>query len=521
MERHSNHYFFCSITSPNKVLGEACSTYFAVIEMNIEKHENFSDWYNEIIKEAKLCDLRYNIKGFIVIMPWAMKSIEIIYKFYDSEFEKYTHLPAFFPSLIHEKSFTAEKEHVEGFLPEVLWVTGAGNEDFGERYALKPTGEACIYPMYALWVNGLSDLPIKIYQKGWVWRHETKATKPFIRGREFLWIEAHDVFATSSEAEIQISNDAKIAKEVIWNRLGVPFIIFRRPQWDKFAGAEDTFAADTLMPDGRVLQIASTHLLGQNFSKAYGIKYINERNESVYAWQTTYGPGISRIYAATFSIHGDNKGLCLPFEIAPIQVVIIPIIKNGREEKILSVALELEKKLRKNLRVLLDLRDFTPGFKFNYWEMKGVPLRIEIGERELVDDTVTLVIRNNRKKENVKIAEIEEKIEKQSAEFTERLRINASLFFKSKLSSAKDSEELTNEIKQGKIVKVAFCTDRLDGERCAKELKEKYSCDVRGTVFSFYDSEKYELESSDIPHNEKCINCGKPAAVNVYVGRQY
>ncbi len=489
--------------------------------MNIDKYGNFSDWYNEIIKVAELCDLRYNIKGFIVIMPWAMKSIDQIYKFYDAEMERTSHLPAFFPSLIHEKSFGAEKEHVAGFVPEVLWVTEAGDKKLEERYALKPTGEAGIYPMYALWVNGLSDLPIKIYQKGWVWRHETKATKPFIRGREFLWIEAHDVFATPSEASAQVAEDAGMAKTVIWGKLGVPFIMFRRPQWDKFAGADNTFAADTLMPDGKVLQVASTHLLGQHFSKAYGIKYTDAKNEPQFAWQTCYGPGVNRIYAAMVAVHGDNRGMVVPYDAAPIQVAIIPILRKGNEGKVLAEAGKIETALSGIARVKLDTRDQSPGFKFNDWEQRGVPLRIEIGERDIANGSAVLAVRDTGKKENVKIADLNSAITKAGAELGARLASSASERFLKNLDTAKSADEMARKIDEGKMVKVPFCTDAKEGEACAKALKEKHSCDIRGTVFTFFNSEKCEFESSDKPHGEKCVSCGKPANAHVYVARQY
>lgn len=487
--------------------------------MNIDKRKNFSDWYNTIIKEAELCDLRYNIKGFIVIMPWAMKSINKIYEIYEKELEKTGHSPAFFPSLVPERAFMAEKEHVQGFIPEVLWVTEAGNKKLEERYALKPTGETAIYPMYALWVNGLSDLPIKIYQRGWVWRHETKATKPFIRGREFLWIETHNVFADSESAKSQVKEDIEIAKNVIWKKLGIPFIFFRRPQWDKFAGADETFAADTLMPDGRILQIATTHLLGQHFSKAFGIKYINEKNKYEFVWQTCYGPGINRIYAATVAVHGDNQGLVLPFAIAPVQVVIVPIMKKGNEDKVLSAAKEIEKRVSRIARVELDTRDQTPGFKFNYWEQKGVPIRIEIGERDIVTESVVLVARDKGKK-NVKISELEKEIEKEADEMDLRMKEKNAAFFKQALDSAKTVEEIATKVSEGKLVKVPFCSMGMDGEKCAKLLKERHSLDARGTVCSFFDSKEFILES-DVPNGEKCIACGKPAKVKMYFSRQY
>lgn len=488
--------------------------------MDIDKAKNFSDWYNEIIKEASLCDLRYNIKGFIVIMPWAMKSINQIYDIYERELQRRGHSPAFFPSLVPEKAFLAEKEHVEGFTPEVMWVTEAGNKKLEERYALKPTGETSIYPMYALWVNGLSDLPVKIYQRGWVWRYETKATKPFVRGREFLWIEAHDVFATNPQARAQVVEDISIAKEAVWKTLGIPFIFFRRPQWDKFAGADDTFAADTLMPDGKVLQIATTHLLGQHFSRAYGIKYMNESNDAVHAWQTCYGPGISRIYAASVAVHGDNKGMVLPFCIAPVQAVIIPIMRKGGDGKVLEAAKTLLKNLSKAVRAEIDLSDQTPGFKFNRWEQRGVPMRIEIGERDLADESAILVTRDDGKKRSVKLSEIEIEIPKEGARLDARLMEKSSKLFRDALDSARNEEEMARKVDAGKMVEVPFCSEEKDGEGCAKAIKEKHSIDVRGTICSFFDSDEVTLEAKP-PKAEKCVHCGKPAKARMYVSRQY
>lgn len=486
-----------------------------------KKHEAFSEWYNAIIKQTELCDLRYNIKGFVVILPWAMKSIDKIYELYEKELEQTKHSPVFFPSLISEKALKTESTHVAGFIPEVLWVTEAGDKKLEEKYALRPTGETAIYPMYALWINGIKDLPLKLYQRGWVWRHETKATKPFIRGREFLWIETHDVFATPGETEKQIIEDVEMAKKVIWEELCVPFIFFKRPQWDKFPGADDTFAGDVLMPDGRLLQVISTHLLGQRFSKAFNIKYMNEKNEEVYAWQTTCGPGISRIYAAMFAVNGDDKGLVLPFRLAPIQVVIVPIMKKGEEKRIVQKAQEIVKKISKIAKVEIDLREHTPGFKFNYWEQKGVPLRIEIGMHEIENNDVVIVRRYDGKKKTIKIEEIEDSIREGEKELKEYLKKQNQDFLDKNLDCAETIEELAEKISKNKVVKTAFCTDKMNGKKCAEEIKEKYACDVRGTVFSFYNSEKYEFKSSDKPHNKNCINCGKPAQINVYIAKQY
>ena len=239
------------------------------------KKSNFSEWYTEITKEAKLCDLRYNVKGFVVFMPWSVMSMKRMYDAYEAELERTGHVPAWFPALIPESNFHREAKHVEGFTPEVFWVEKAGENRLEERLAMRPTSETAMYQMYSLWIQGKADLPLKIYHPSQVWRYETKATRPFIRSREFYWIESHNAFATEKEARQQVQEDMEMANNVIFGEFGVPFIFFERPQWDKFPGAVSTYAADTLMPDGRVLQLPSTHLLGQNFAKPFGVKFLN------------------------------------------------------------------------------------------------------------------------------------------------------------------------------------------------------------------------------------------------------
>jgi prolyl-tRNA synthetase len=485
---------------------------------NVAKSEDFSEWFNSVIKDAKLCDLRYNIKGFIVIMPWAMKSIERIYSLYCAELEKYSHEPAFFPSLVHEKSFSAEKEHVEGFIPEVFWVTEVGTAKLEERYALKPTGEACIYPMYSLWINGIADLPLKIYQRGWVWRHETKATKPFIRGREFLWIEAHNVFADKAAMEKQMPEDFAIAKSVIWERLGVPFIFLRRPQWDKFAGAVDTFAMDTLMPDGKVLQIGSTHLLGTNFSKAYNITYTDSTNKPSSAWQTCYGPGINRIYAAMFSVHGDDKGLVLPIDVAPTQVVIVPIIKKGSEKEVNGAAEDLRTALSAKFRVQADLSDQTPGFKYNKWEQLGVPIRVEIGMRDIASGSAVIVARDTGAKRSVPLDKIAHEIEHEGKEMQKRMMEKSSAFLTCSLELAHNFDEAVKMVSAGKMVAMPFCSEGMDGAECAKKLKEGSSCDARGVAVNHAGCKLPDTHSLE---GKKCIVCGKKANVTMWLSRQY
>ena len=237
------------------------------ITFNIDKDKNFSEWFTEIIKVAELADVRYNVKGFVVFQPWSVLAMEAMYDLYESALQRKGHKPMWFPAVIPEKNFFLEKSHVEGFAPEVFWITEHGaNEKLEEKLALRPTSETAIYQMYSLWIRSYKDLPFKAYQRAQVWRHETKATRPFLRSREFYWIEAHDVFANEEGAMKQVHEDMETAEEILHKKFGVPFIFFKRPQWDKFAGAVNTYGADAIMPNGKMVQQPSTHLLGQNFS---------------------------------------------------------------------------------------------------------------------------------------------------------------------------------------------------------------------------------------------------------------
>ena len=478
--------------------------------MNIEKAKDFSEWYNTVTKEAELCDLRYPVKGFVVFMPWSVMTMKRMYSMYEQVLERNGHVPALFPALIPESFLMKEKEHVEGFAPDTFWVTKAGLNDLEERLAMRPTSETAFYTMYSLWVHGLKDLPLKVYQSCQVWRYETKATKPFIRSREFHWIEAHDVFATEAEAMAQVRQDMGMAEEVIHQKFGIPFLFFRRPQWDKFAGAVDTFAADTLLPDMRTLQLPSTHMLGQNFAKSFNVKYTDEKGEEKFCWQTTYGPAISRIYAALIATHGDGRGLVLPFDLAPIQIVIVPIVKGENKEKVLKRCKEVEKQLA-SFRVKLDDSENTPGFKYNQWEMKGVPVRIEIGERDIDSGTAMVVRRDTKEKLKINFGELEKEISKISAGMLANLVSKADTWFKGQLGQADSMDALAAELEKHGFVRVPFCTDRMEGEKCADAVKEKTHANMRGSLF----------DSKDAPKADKCIACGKKASVYLYAARQY
>jgi prolyl-tRNA synthetase len=472
---------------------------------------SFSEWYTEITKEAKLCDLRYNVKGFVVFMPWSVMSMKKMYDIYEEELERTNHVPAWFPALIPESNFHKESQHVEGFTPEVFWVEKAGDNKLEERLAMRPTSETAMYQMYSLWIQGKSDLPLKIYHPSQVWRYETKATRPFIRSREFYWIESHDAFATRAEAEAQVKEDMEMSQNVIFGEFGVPFIFFERPQWDKFPGALFTYAADTMMPDGRVLQLPSTHLLGQNFAKPFDVKYLDENGKSEYCWQTCYGPAISRIYAAVISVHGDDSGLVLPFSLAPVQVVVVPIIKKGSEEKIEKKAKEIVAMLKAaGIRAQADFTENTPGFKYNEWEMKGVSFRVEIGAREAEGGELSVARRDNKSKHKVKESELAKWIASEANVMLSDMKKKSQAEFDAKLSKADDMKTLASELELGKLVAAPFCSNDKEGEKCADVVKEKTAGNVRGTRFDRHEK----------PHGN-CVVCGKKANALVYIARQY
>ncbi|MCX6772938.1 MAG: His/Gly/Thr/Pro-type tRNA ligase C-terminal domain-containing protein [Candidatus Micrarchaeota archaeon] len=291
----------------------------------------------------------------------------------------------------------------------------------------------------------------------------------------------------------------------------MPFIFFERPQWDKFPGAEKTYAADSMMPDGKVLQLPSTHLLGQNFAKPFDVKFLNEKGEYEYCYQTCYGPAISRIYAAIISAHGDDGGLVMPFALAPVQVMVVPIPKKGNEEMVIAKAKSIAAMLcGAGMRAEVDASDSTPGYKYNWWEMKGVPFRVEVGAREAESGIFPVARRDNKVKSQIKESELSTFILAESVKMFSDMKKKAQDAFDATLSSADTMAVLASGLEKGKLVATPFCSMEMDGEKCAESVKEKTGGNVRGTRF----------DKSEKPHGN-CIVCGKTATAIVYIARQY
>ena len=451
-------------------------------------------------------------------MPNAAITEKRMYADMESSLETHGHKPARFPSLIPEHYFAKEAEHIENFAPNVFWVTKGGTDDeLEEKLAMRPTSETAMYDTYSQWIRSHRDLPLKIYQSCQVWRYETKHTRPFLRDREFHWIEAHDVFATAEEAWNQVKEDMEMTYDVLRDKWGLPIIFFHRPDWDKFAGGQHSFAADALMPDKKVLQLPSTHFYGQNFAKSYNIKFLDENEKEKYAFQTTFGPAISRIYAALISVHGDNKGLRLPFGLAPTQVVIVPILKADADSTtLLQECYDLQTQLRElDYRTEVDDSDKRPGSKYYYWEARGTPLRIEIGSKELEKHELTIARRDNGKKETIKQKDLETYIEKAVPEILKTLKDQTMKWFEGNTHEATDFEELGKQLEKGGFVKVNFCSREKDGLKCADKIGEAYHAEVRGTKFIEFGKEER------VANGAKCIGCGKEAKHVMYVAKAY
>lgn len=474
--------------------------------ISVGKEKNFSEWYTEIVQKAELADLRYNVKGFLVFQPWAVASMENMYSHFERVLQRKGHKPYFFPTVIPESNLKKESAHIAGFTPEVFWITHGGETKFEERLALRPTSETAFYQMFSLWIRSYNDLPFKAYQRANVFRYETKATRPFLRSREFHWIETHCAHATKEGAEKQAHEDMATTQEVLHDTFGLPFIFFERPAWDRFPGADRTFAADVLNPDGRVVQQPSTHLISQHFSDAFNIHYKDKDGKDKPVYMTCYGPAISRIFASVIIVHGDDKGLRLPWSIAPTQIMLVPVQK---EQKIMEKVMALKEKLDSFGRVDIDQSDKSPGEKFNHWEMKGVPLRIDVGLKDLKEKTVTVFRRDTNEKTTILEKNLKSYIDKVSKEFDKNLISQADKVFDDRISSANDLKKIKSVVENGGIARCMFCSISKEGTECALKVEEETGATVRGTKLD------HEKASGN------CVVCGEKAGAVVYIARQY
>jgi len=440
--------------------------------------KKFGKWFRKVIDEAGILDYRYPIKGCGVWLSYGFKLRRNILAIMRRLLDESGHEEMLFPLLIPEDLFAKESMHIKGFEEEAYWVTHGGSTKLSVKMALRPTSETVITPMAKFWIRSHADMPIKVYQIASVFRYETKATKPLIRIREVTTFkEAHTFHASHEDALKQLHEAIEIYRR-FFDEIGISYVISQRPEWDRFAGAVSSYAFDTLFPDDRTLQVGTVHDLGQNFAKAFDVRFETSTGQRDYAWQTSYGIS-ERVIAAVLTLHGDDRGLVLPPNIVPIQVIVIPIPYKGMEERVNEVCRRIVDKLKgEGIRVELDDRsDLTPGSKFYEWEMRGVPLRVEVGPRDIEENRVTFVRRDNCEKSTFKESEVIERAKNLLVEVQDSLKKRAWEWLNSHIREAKDFDEAKKLMDSGfGIVKVPWCGKR----ECGVEIERKVNARVLG-----------------------------------------
>lgn len=472
-----------------------------LVEEITSMSEDFAQWYTDIIKKAQLAYYS-GVKGCMVIQPYGYAIWENIQKELDRRFKETGHENVYMPMFIPESLLQKEKDHVEGFAPEVAWVTHGGTEELAERLCVRPTSETLFCEHYANIVHSYRDLPKKYNQWCSVVRWE-KTTRPFLRSAEFLWQEGHTIHATAEEAEEETRRMLNVYADFCEEYLAIPVIKGRKTEKEKFAGAEATYTIESLMHDGKALQSGTSHYFGDGFAKAFDIQFTDENNQLKYVHQTSWGMS-TRIIGAIIMVHGDDAGLKLPPKIAPVQLVIIPVAQH--KEGVIEKATELYNSLKDKFRVKLDDSEKSPGWKFSEYEMRGVPLRLEIGPKDIENNQAVLVSRLTREKKFVSLDNLDAEIEKMLCDIQNEMYNEALKNRTEKTSVATDYETFKKLIaEKGGFVKAMWCGDKA----CEEKIKEDTNATSRCMPF-----EQEEL-------SETCVCCGKKAKAMVYWGKAY
>ncbi len=464
--------------------------------------EDFPQWYTDVVLKTQLADYG-PVKGTMVIRPYGYAIWELIQKQMDERFKATGHENAYFPMLIPYSYLTKEAEHVEGFAPEVATVTRAGQSELPEPLVIRPTSETIICEMYSKWVESYRDLPMLINQWANVVRWE-KTTRPFLRTSEFLWQEGHTLHATEEEAKEETLKMLHVYEEFARNVLAIPMFMGQKSEKEKFAGAQATYSIEAMMQDGKSLQSGTTHFFGTNFSAAFGIQFLDRDGKLKNPYQTSWGTS-TRLIGAIIMAHGDERGLCLPPKVAPIQAVIIPVAmhKGGVVEKCEEVYGEL----KKSFRVKLDDRDYSPGWKFNEYEMKGVPVRIEIGPRDIENGVATLARRDVEGGDKIQVPF--DKLSEVLGELLDKIHENmynkALAFRDSHIKQVNNIDELKEAVDGGNFALGMWCGDRA----CEDKIKELTNASTRNMPFD------------QTPCGDKCVCCGKKASKKIYFGKAY
>ncbi len=465
--------------------------------------DDFSEWFAELMIKADLADYT-DISGCIVFKPASYEIWQKIQQLIDERFKKIGVRNCYFPLFIPEKFLNKEKEHIEGFSPEVAWVTQAGDTKLSERLAVRPTSEAIMYPSFSKWIRSWRDLPVRYNQWNSVVRWEFSHSVPFFRTREFLWNELHTCCATEKESLVEGKKVIDAYNDVTEKYMALYGVYGRKTDREKFAGGVFSEKVHYIMANGKVLEGCPFHHDGQNFAKVYDIKFLDENGKEQYGWQNTYAIS-TRMLGVMFAVHSDEKGLVIPPKLALNSVVIVPILFENTKDKVLKVCDEVAKDL-KSFNAFVDKRDhISVGVKFNEWELKGVPLRIELGPRDLEKGEVVLVRRDNFQKRPVKISDLKKAVEKDLEEMQEGLFEKSKKLFLSKLVDANSLAELKKVLGDKKVGLVPLCKK----ESCEESMK----AETNGAKALWIDHKKVR--------DEKCIVCGEKADYYVYAGKSY
>ena len=475
------------------------------------REQDSSQWYTDVIRKAEMVDYS-PVRGCMVIRPYGYAIWEAMQAGLDRRIKETGHQNAYFPLFIPESLLKKEADHVEGFAPEVAWVTHGGHEELAERLVVRPTSEAIICSMYSKWIQSYRDLPVLINQWANVVRWE-KVTRPFLRTTEFLWQEGHTAHRTGEEAQEEVIKMLNVYQDFVETEMAIPVIPGRKSEREKFAGASATYSIEALMQDGKALQAGTSHNLAQHFAKVFDITFLDEDSQLKHVHQTSWGVS-TRLIGALILVHGDDRGLKIPPKIAPIQLVIVPITPKKAREMVLDKAYELKAALHKaDIRVHLDAREeHSPGFKYNDWEMRGVPLRLEVGPRDIENNQVVLVRRDTGEKLFVGIDQLEAAIPKLLAQIQHDMFETAKSFRGSNSFSASTMDEMEKVITEKRgFVYTWWCGN----EECELEAKERMAATIRNIPM---DQEAARVRA---PQEAKCVHCGKESNEIAIFARSY
>ncbi len=476
--------------------------------ITVKKTSDMPEWYGQVITKSQLADYA-PVKGCMVIRPYGYEIWEKIMDYFNSVIKKHGVKNAYFPMFIPESFFNKEAEHAHGFEPEVAWISNKDeknkDENQQERLALRPTSETIIYDSYSRWIRSWRDLPLKINQWCNIVRWEVSDVKLFVRSREFLWQEGHCVYETEEECDKETLTFLNEYKKLCEELLAVPVLIGKKTEKEKFAGAKYTTTIEAFMPDGKALQCGTSHNLGQGFAKAFNISYLGKDGGKNLPWQSSWGFS-TRLIGALVMVHSDDKGLVLPPNIAPTEIVIVPIFKDENKAMVLEKAHDIKSKLRGHSVILDDREGYTPGWKFNEWEMKGIPLRIEIGPKDIANSQAVLARRDTGEKKIVKLDNIFEEAKETLIDIQKSLYNKAKNFLDSSIKRANSWNEFRKIADSKQIALADFC-----GEiSCEEEIK----------------AETGGVTSRCIPFEQpdsvgKCVHCGKEGKHAVYFAKCY